>query len=467
MHPNHAVDRRLVLRSAALLAAYFIYFNWDRVTMHFAADEMMNISLYFRPGPWRLALWQLSIWKNVPRPLGGVFYLPLYYLFGLNPAPYQIVITVILAANGYWLYRFARILGCAPLVAGVATLIGIYHPGLTNLHYNTDMIYDVLCFFFFFAALVYWARIRRDDGKPGRREIAVLLVLYLAALDSKEMAVTLPIVLAAYEWFFHGARGFRASWRAVLPMVAMNAAYVVGKFFGPDPLIKAGGYGMAFSVARALEFQRRSVGEIVCWRNDLTLLPVAAIWLLVTLIAWRSRAPALRFCWCMMVVTPVPIEFLAGRGQGCLYIPMAAWVVFASIVLVGALRAIAEFLVRLLRSADGVLALLLAGAAVLWCGQVQHWKDAAINPAAAQQGVLTREMIRQFQEMHVNIRPGGRIVFLHNPFEGWDLAFIAELVLKDRKLDIHLQDHNPLPDAEIATADAVFDYRDGKLVRVR
>jgi hypothetical protein len=466
MYPNHAIHRRFELYFAALLAAYFISLNWDRATMHFAQDEMMNIAAYFTPGPWRVLVSHITIWLNVQRPLGGAFYLPLYYLFGLNPAPYQIVFTLIVAANGYWLYQLARVLGCGRLAAGLATIAGIYHPGLTNLHYNTDMIFDVLCFFFFYAALVYYVRIRRQGRAPRWRQGAVLLALYLAALDAKEMAVTLPLIVAAYEWFYHGWSGLRDSWRVTLPAIVMNLAYAAGKTLGPDPLAKAGGYDMVFSRARFLRFQRASVGEIIGWHNDWSVTPVIAIWSLVTLLAWRGRHPALRVCWYIMAITPLPIAFLTGRGQGCLYIPMAGWVIFAAIVLLYGLRTASELVLRYLHH-DGVVAVLAAVAVVLWCVQVREWKRSYINSAAASQGVHTREMIRQFQELHPSVRPGGRIVFLHNPFEGWDMVFIGELVLRDRKLDIRLQDHNALPESELHTADAVFDYRDGKLLQVR
>jgi hypothetical protein len=434
--------------------------------MHFAADEMMNISAYFHPGPWRVIVSQVAIWRNAPRPLGAVFYLPLYYAFGLNPAPYQIVITLILATNGYWLYRFARGLECNNIAAALAAFIGLYHPGLTNLHYNTDMVFDILCFFFYYAAFGWYVYIRRSGRTAGNRESAFFFVLYLAALNAKEMAVTLPVVLLAYEWLFHRATKFRGSWRLILPAIAMNGAYVVGKVFGPDPLSKAGGYDMVFSFERFLKFQTRSVGEIVCWRNDLDWPPVAAICIGVTAIAWLTRKPALRLCWTMMILTPLPIEFLSGRGQGCLYIPMAAWVVFAAIVLVDALSAVSALLFRVLHK-DGVLAVLVAASVLLWGIQVQHWKKDVINPSAEQQGIQTREMIRQFRALNPRVRPGGRIVFLHNPFEGWDMAFITELLLHDRKVDVRLQDHNPLRESELQTADAIFDYHDGQLIQVR
>jgi hypothetical protein len=466
MSPNHAVERRLQIATAGLLATYFVYLNWDRAGMHFASDEMMNIAAYFRPGPWRLMRSMVCIWENSPRPLGGLFYLPLYSLFGLNPAPYQIVAALILAANGYWLHRFARELGCSALAAGLATLVGLYHPGLTNLHYNTDMIYDVLCFFFYFAAFVYYTKIRHGDRTPRWWEVAVFLVLYLAALNAKEMAVTLPGALLVYEWLYHRAARFRGSLAVMLCAGAMNLLYMVGKFLGPDPLARVPGYRIAFSWHRFAAFSKSSVGEILCFRNDLKWAPVVAILILLTVLAWRCKNPALRFCWWFVLIAPLPIEFLEGRGQGCLYIPMVGWAVSAAIVLVDALRAASAFLVRRLRR-DAALAVLVAIAVLLWCREVQSRKLDYVNPAAAQQGVNTREMIRQLQALTPHVPPGGTVVFLHHPFEGWDMAFIAELVLNDRRADIRLQDHNPLPENEMPRAAAIFDYRDGRLVQLK
>ena len=53
---------------------------------------------------------------------------------------------------------------------------------------------------------------------------------------------------------------------------------------------------------------------------------------------------------------------------------------------------------------------------------------------------------------------------LNPPFNGWDMAFIAELWFHDRTVTIFLQQKTPLTPAELARADYLFDWRDGKLV---
>jgi hypothetical protein len=47
------------------------------------------------------------------------------------------------------------------------------------------------------------------------------------------------------------------------------------------------------------------------------------------------------------------------------------------------------------------------------------------------------------------------------------MLFIADLWFRDRSVTVHLQRLTPLPPPELAGADAVFDYREGKLLRIR
>ena len=47
------------------------------------------------------------------------------------------------------------------------------------------------------------------------------------------------------------------------------------------------------------------------------------------------------------------------------------------------------------------------------------------------------------------------------------MAFIAELWFRDRQGRVFLNRKTPLTAGEIAKADAVFDWREGRLIRVR
>ena len=108
-------------------------------------------------------------------------------------------LLVLLLAAVFLVCEFARLLGSGEVAASLAALVVCYHAGLSMLYYNTAFVYDALCGFFYLAAFVYYALIRAGGRSLSLRQTAIFLGLYLCALNSKEMAVTLPAVLLF--WF--------------------------------------------------------------------------------------------------------------------------------------------------------------------------------------------------------------------------------------------------------------------------
>src|ERR1039458_9211450 len=240
---------------ALLILTYFLYFNWNGLWARFAADDMMNMVGCWRLNPARLLLDALLPWHGAYRPMAGLFYLPLHHFFVLNPLPYHAVMLAILLGNLYLMYRFALRVGCGELQAGLATLLVAYHAGLSMLYYSTAFIYDVLCFAFYMGAFLCYARVRAQGRLLRGRETALVMGLYLCALDSKEMALTLPIALLAYEWIYYPGDGRPAAWtpggiahwlrgpgRVVLYCAVLNLLYLDGKAFGPDAMMNSPAY---------------------------------------------------------------------------------------------------------------------------------------------------------------------------------------------------------------------------------
>src|SRR5579863_10097268 len=94
------------LAVALFLLAWFVYFSRDVLGVHFAPDDMMNIdNFYWSPGPFRLFYSQFLLWRGYYRPMGGLFYLPVLAVAGLNPAPYHVALSLLLLANVYLVYR--------------------------------------------------------------------------------------------------------------------------------------------------------------------------------------------------------------------------------------------------------------------------------------------------------------------------------------------------------------------------
>jgi hypothetical protein len=189
-------------------------------------------------------------------------------------------------------------------------------------------------------------------------------------------------------------------------------------------------------------------------------------------LAWRPGArPILRFSWAFLLMTPLPIAFLPGKSQACLYIPMLGLAVFAAVITAGLAEALASLLTRepVFRHFQRpvLTAGLIAAIIFYWGRENLHRKQVMVKPVMAALGAQTWQVIQEFRALDPHVRPHSHVVFLNDPFTEWDMLFIADLWFRDRTVTVHLQRLNPVSQTDLANAGAVFDYRDGELMRVR
>jgi hypothetical protein len=469
-------------RNAALavfLPAWFLFFNWDSLRVHFALDDIGNMAHYYRDGPWWLGATQFLPWRGYYRPMGGLFYVPILHFAGLNPLPYQAALLILLLANVCLIHRFARLLGSGELAAALAALVACYHAGLSNLYYNAAFVYDALCYFFYLAALVYYLRIRSAGRLPRLHDKIVFLALFLCALNSKEMAVTLPVVLLVYEWIYHPMdwrRGALVLWlrgpaQTALLATLLCAVDVYGKIWGAEPLIQAEGYRPVFTLQRVRAFQRMSLSDLLFgWGSGWG--GILLLWAVLAYLAWRRPGRReLRFLWWFLLITPLPIEFLVGKSQACLYIPMVGWAIFTASVFADLAFAAAGALERevLFRplGRPALAAMLVLAGLFAWGRLNLDRKNAEAEPRMAALGQESWDVIQQFRAANPRVRPGGSVAFLDDPFHSWDMLFVAELWFRDRSLKIHVAREGPLTPQELAKMDAIFTFQGGKLVQLK
>ena len=466
------------LTSAALLAAYFLWFAWDGLHARWANDDVMNIYSAWKPGPWNLITSLVALWRGFNRPLGGVFYSTVYHFFGLDPLPYRIVVLLLLGLNVWLAYRFARALGCDELTSALMATVVSFHANLGSLHYNTDVVYDILCFTFYAAAFVYYTGIRARGRLLRGGEIAVFFGLFLGALDSKEMAVTLPLTLLAYEALYHRPSGW--SWKELRTWIAgpgsmvlwaagMNLVYLYGKKYGPDPLMRMPAYQPVLSWSRFLNFQQGNMADLL-FLDHIGPYGLLVLYAATGILAWRFARPVLSFCWMFVWIAPLPVEFLEGRRQSVMYIPLLGWATYAAVVLVAVIRALAQFLATLpggRRLGARVLAVaMLALVLVPWVRMNRKIQTEYLHPAMLDQGRLTWPIIQQFAAMKPKVPPHSTVAILNDPFQDYDMVFIASLALGDRTVNIHLQRKSQLPESDLAKMPQ-FTWENGKLLRLR
>lgn len=475
---------------AAMLAAFFYEFQKRALKAHFGPDEMMNIYGYWSPPLWKVLLSGLAFWTKFVRPMAGIYYLPLFHFFKLNPVPYSVVRIGLLGVNTILFYKLARAIAGSWWVAVLASFVVAYQAHLGNIAFDGAFVYDALCGGFFFAALLYYVHARRAREYLTVRQACMFLVLCICALDSKEMAVSLSVVAFAYELLLrrHPA-GFktpqdRRNWAMQLwPTLASGAItgiFILGKTIGQGSLTKIDVYTPVLSWARFSENTVRFMNTMF-YADGFTMEHVLALWgvlLIAGLVGlWRGRGRGTSqsgtrdrrwmFLWIWVMVTPLPIAFLPGRGAALLYIPAAGWGLAAAMML----RSISWLLARhLFLGRVGRIATMLA--CLLYCSL--QYQDVTRRAHRYDvygyllTGEMTMQWIHDLQQMHLQPKPKSSVIFLHDPSPTtFDITFIAELVWRDHSLDIWQQEQSHLTPERIQKMDYIIDCSGGNFALVK
>ena len=444
-----------------LAACYFLWIVWSGFAAGFASDDPMNLFDYWKAGAAGVIRGNLLFFATANRPLGGLFYLPIYRFFHLNPLPYHIATSLILAANTLLLYRLACLLGVARAAAGFAAVLICSHTALIALYLSPSTIYDALCFLFYFGVLVYYVRIRSAGEKLNWRQTLICLVLYVGALNSKEIGVTLPLLLLGYEGLYQ-----RPARQLRIPLIAcvMALAYTIGKFAVSDSRADLSVYRPLFTYGQYITNSDHFLDEIFYLADSwftparaALLIPLLGIW------AWLRKSKAVWFCLLLVLVVPLPIVFIPRRGQYNLYLPLAGWAMLAGIALWDVIRALSP---ERLMPYRVVVAIRLALAALLlfmWSWN-RAWREAFAVEAAGNQQRPTRDAIQELRAFDVAIRPNSTVLFLDGPLVDWDMYFLASLQYNDHSLQIFIQPVHHLTPAEMANMDYVFDWKNGHFV---
>jgi hypothetical protein len=459
-----ASRKSLLLRAGftLILLAYFWRFVGPGLHAHFNPDDPMNIYYYWSRGAWQLVRNLVLFFSTYGRPMGGVYYSVLYHFFGLNPLPYHVATTALLLLNTFLTYRVTRLLTESQLTGGLAAFVAVYHAGMAHLVYLPAFVYDVLSTTFYLAALSYYLSIRTRDRSLTRTETAVFLLLSVCALDAKEMAITLPVVVFLYEAIWHRPLG----WARAIPATlagALTAVYVLGKAFGPDSLTRRVAYRPTFTWSRYWESTERFLNTIFYQPMNHNLARLAGYVVLVLLLlaaAVYLKQKALVWMGLFAWIAPLPIAFVPDRGGGCLYLALIGWAMILATVAVLVLR-------RFPKTVPGEIAagvLVVAGMAAFWA-KTAH-EDRHVPPGVRNPGEFTWNVLQQIQALQPSVKPGSRIYVADDPFDGYDTRFLLELTYHDRSVNVWLGRKFPLPADQIARMDYCFTFEDGKLKRL-
>ena len=410
--------KKLVLPA---IFVYFLYFAIPALKANFATDDPMNIRYYWARGIGRSLLDTVDFWHGGYRPMGAVFYMPIYRFAVLNPIPYRIAALTILAASLYFTFRAVEEISRSTAAAALAAIIVASHRLMVGIYYNTSMIYDLLAYFFTVAMLCAYVRLRRR-GPLTIPSAAWIVVLYLAAIDSKEMAAVGAVWISAWELICMRPRRFLVP--AIL--VAITAIYAAARLWGPHALAGEAGYKLEITSYRFFSNNLLYLNDIFRAEFFNRHWKLIALWIALAAIGALVRRR--EFWWCALaaICSTLPTSFTAmPRGDSGVCLPLFAWLLAGSIIFVAMLPR-AETQWRL-----------AAALAILWTwAALPGWND---RPRAfLDDHRLTSAVIEQMRTLPAHPPPNSRILILNDPFEYWDMRLIADVFWNDHTLDIDL-----------------------------
>jgi hypothetical protein len=434
---------------ASILAfyAYFAYFTAGGLTSWFSNDDLMNLhnslarivlnqtrdDFFFQPfSTAHLLLQNFRPWGDMERPVGQLFYRVIYETCGFSPLPYRLAAFFLLSLNLLLLAAVCRRLSGSRAVALLVLCFTGLHAGFISDYYDTGMIYDVLAFTFYLAALWLYARLRSTGAPLSPASTVLLLALCLAAVNSKEIALSLPLALLAYEWLWHPlpfTRWLRGPARPALLTLLLVSCVVAAKLAGSGVARSHAAYQPKLSLAAYLESYAH---YLTLWTYSFhTLSATNALFILaaVVILSLALRSRLLQWAALMILTSLLPLAFIPPRAAYAFYLPAVFWALWLACLLIKLHRRL-----RLPMPVRWALPALAALCLLPLHARMFHYPLLVVHDVQN----ANRGYHDQLLQVLPTVKGGARILVLNDPYpaDGFDASFLIRLTYQDMTLAI-------------------------------
>jgi hypothetical protein len=287
------------------------------------------------------------------------------------------------------------------------------------------------------------------------------------ALNSKDMAVSLPVALLLYEmlWIVPGLdRNGLLRWakRESMPIGVsglMTVAYVLGRILPQGPAL--GGmaeYALNISTAEYLRKTAHYLDDFF-YRSDVLDAPTTAL----------IRSRALVFCILVFLITLLPMAFIPPRGLNAVYLPLAGLAMFAAALAMRVHDALWRW-IRRPRWQPASRWLLFAAVAGLL--SYVHISNERFYTGVFAEYSQIRTARTRLEQWHAQLPPRSRVLIAQSPFPQYahfyNSLFLFQLIFRDPTLAVHeLAALDPKPRAAgVAGYDYILSFEEHGLVEI-
>ncbi|MCM8760681.1 MAG: tetratricopeptide repeat protein [Candidatus Omnitrophica bacterium] len=385
------------------LGGQFVYDDGYFIVKNIHIRNLANIR-YFFTNPSAVAFSELS--RDVYRPLSAISYAVDYHFWKLDTFGYHAVNILMHAANAVLLFLLLVLILGNIITAFLASLLFAFHPVQTEVVAWISGRSSILFLFFYLLTFIFYITYLR------RRRIVYVMLSYaccIASLFSKEMAVSLPMLIAAYDVHFRDNEPLRKKIPRWIPYFMLTAFFVATRYFILNRVSQCewwGGtpYRTFLTMLSVLpEYARLLVWPVRLCAFYVTpikvsiadigviipLIVMIAIIIAMPFVFMRFRKISFFICWLFITFIPVSniVPLRALMAERFLYLPSIGFCVlvamaFAALIVTRPGRAVSGARPGHAgkRKVVGVVAAVLAGALLAFYGgrtmmRNEDWKD--------------------------------------------------------------------------------------------
>ncbi len=237
MRPRPAA---VIIGSVSTLVLASTFYAWR--LSYFSLDDFNNLYWVQQQSLAGMLWYNVNPFTDFFRPLGMLVYWVFWHLFDLDPLPYHLFAWTLHAANVVLLYALLSRITGSRYGSAIGALLFAFRANFADIYWNFGTLFELLaCQLMFLAVLIY-------AGTVKSRRLILVGVLYLLALKSKEMALTLPAVFFLWDVCLRRQKldNDRKVWYAALAVLGIVYGY--NRFLGMSSDSPTNPYYMDFSI---------------------------------------------------------------------------------------------------------------------------------------------------------------------------------------------------------------------------